>query len=322
VPISLTFERRRMANHCGAAGPGSLSVKPVEQERADFRNESPASETRSKLSEHAARLARTQPTPKEETVEFSTDRRSAIAAIGAGLVMSGLVETAHAAGESTAGENLREFSKHLAAIPRRRDYKAVPMIADKRDLWDAVALDAVMAYNGGPKHVWDHTDIAGAWLNGMRNTLNAQVYSFNEPNFLCVSGTHGRAHLALYDQSTWDKYQLAKIAGGNISSNTFIVMPAMASNDPADIQSADGPFSPKGNNVAILQRRGVVFLACHNAIWELANRLVTSGQNPDHLSIDALTAELTNHLIPNVVLTPGVVPTMVNLARAGFVYTR
>jgi hypothetical protein len=259
---------------------------------------------------------------REETVEFSTDRRSAIATIGAGFVMSGLVEAAQAAGESAAGGNLHEFTKHLAAIPRRRDYKTVPMIADKRDLWDAAALDAVMAYNGGPKHVWDHTDIAGAWLNGMRNTLNAQVYSFNEPNFLCVSGTHGPAHLALYDQSIWDKYQLAKIAGGNISSNTFIVMPVAGLNDAGDIQSADGPFSPKGNNVAVLQRRGVVFLACHNAIWELANRLFTSGQNPDHLSIDALTAELTNHLIPDVVLTPGVVPTIVNLARAGFVYTR
>jgi hypothetical protein len=264
--------------------------------------------------------------PKEEAMEFSTDRRSAIATIGASLAMSGLFETGRAAGETGAepsgGKNLRDFSEHLASIPRRRDYKSVPMIADQPDLWDAAALNTLAAYNGGPKHVWDHTDLAGPWLNGMRNTLNAQFYSFNEPNFLCVSGTHGPAHLALYDQSTWDKYQLAKIAGGNISSNTFIMNAATAPQDPADIQSIDGPLSPKGNNIAILQRRGVVFLACHNAIWELANRLLTSGQNPDHLSLDSLTAELTNHLIPDVVLTPGVVPTMVNLARAGFVYTR
>jgi hypothetical protein len=75
-------------------------------------------------------------------------------------------------------------------------------------------------------------DLAGGWLNGMRNTLNAQVYAFKEPNFLCVSGTYGPAHLALYDQTTWDKYQLAQIAGSNISSNTFIVVPAAASHDP------------------------------------------------------------------------------------------
>jgi hypothetical protein len=259
-------------------------------------------------------------------MRFSTDRRGALAGIGAGLVMSGLAQSAQAAADTTlepaGGADLRDFSNHLAALPRRRDYKTVPMIADKPDLWDAAALDALMAYKGGPKQVWDHTDIASGWLNGMRNTLNGQIYAFNQPNFLCVSGTHGPAHLALHDQATWDKYQLAKIAGGNIASNTFIVVPPAAARDPADIQSTDGAFSPKGNNIVVLQRRGVVFLACHNAIWELALRLVTAQQNPDHLSVDALAAELTNHLIPDVVLTPGAVPTMLNLAQAGFIYTR
>ena len=168
-------------------------------------------------------------------MEFSTDRRIAIATIGAGLAMSGLVEAAHAAADTDWNRAPAKICANslniLASIPRRRDYKSVPMIADKPDLWEAAALSALTAYNGGPKHVWDHTDIAGSWLNGMRNTLNAQTYSFNEPNFLCVSGTHGPAHLALYDQSMWDKYQLAKIAGGNISSNTFIVTGATASSD-------------------------------------------------------------------------------------------
>jgi hypothetical protein len=118
------------------------------------------------------------------------------------------------------------------------------------------------------------------------------------------------------------KYRLTKIAGGNIRSNSFIVVPAAASHDPADFQSPEGAFSPKGNNIAVLQRRGVVFLACHNAIWELAERLIAADQNPDRLAIDALAAELTNHLIPGAILTPGVVPTMVKLQIAGFVYTR
>ena len=72
----------------------------------------------------------------------------------------------------------------------------------------------------------------------------------------------------------------------------------------------------------MLQRRGVVFLACHNAIWELSERLVSAGQNPDHLGVDAIAAELTNHLIPDVVLTPGVVATLVDLQLAGFAYSR
>ena len=65
-----------------------------------------------------------------------------------------------------------------------------------------------------------------------------------------------------------------------------------------------------------------MFLACHNAIWELAERLIAENQNPDHLAIDALASDLTNHLIPDAVLTPGVVPTLVKLQTVGFAYTR
>jgi hypothetical protein len=54
----------------------------------------------------------------------------------------------------------------------------------------------------------------------------------------------------------------------------------------------------------------------------LAERLVSAGQNPDHPDAGAVTAELTNHLIPDVVLTPGIVGTLVELQRVGFAYSR
>jgi hypothetical protein len=152
--------------------------------------------------------------------------------------------------------------------------------------------------------------------------MNAQIWSFRNPDFLCVSATHGLAHLALYDQEMWDKYQLAKIAGGNIASNTFITLPAASSHDAADFEASDGAFSSKDNGVTVLQRRGAVFLACHNAIWELSERLAATGQNPDHLAVDKIAAELTNHLVPDVVLTPGAVATLVELQRVGFAYSR
>jgi intracellular sulfur oxidation DsrE/DsrF family protein len=260
-------------------------------------------------------------------MEFDADRRIALIGLSAGLVVSGLASGAAqaAAGaslEPVVAKNLREFSHSLAGMQRRRDYKTVPMIADHPDQWDAAPLGALLGYKGGPKQAWDNTDIAGPWLNGMRNSVNSQIWSFKEPNFLCVSATHGSAHLALYDQAMWDKYQLAKMAGNNITNNRFITTPAAAAHDPADYQSAEGAFSSKDNSIVVLQRRGVVFLACHNAIWELAERLMAAEQNPDHLTTEALAAELTNHLIPDVVLTPGVVATLVKLQQAGFVYSR
>ncbi len=86
--------------------------------------------------------------------------------------------------------------------------------------------------------------------------------------------------------------------------------------------SADGPFSPRANSVQGLQRRGAMFLACHNAVWELCERLIATNVNPDHLSTEAMCAELSNHLIPGVILTPGAVGTLVELETAGFAYAR
>src|SRR5262249_42032183 len=162
-------------------------------------------------------------------MSVKVDGRDALVGFGVGLMgvaQGGRVAAAiEATLEHATAKNLQELSRVLAGIPRRRDFKAVPMILDKPDLWDAAAITAVLAYKGAPKQAWDNTDLAGPWLNGMRNSMNAQIWSFKEPNFLCVSATHGSAHLALFDQDMWDKYQLAKLAGGNISRNTFIVAP-------------------------------------------------------------------------------------------------
>ncbi len=214
---------------------------------------------------------------------------------------------------------LRSLLGRLAKAPRRRDFRTVPMILDTADLWDAEALDAVIAYRGSMKQLWDNTEISGAWLNLMRNSLNVQVFSFRNPDFLEVSATHGSAQLALYDGEMWDKYQLAAIAGGDFKTNALVEV----KDAPSEIAAHEDPnsvFGPAGNSIPTLQRRGVVFLACHNAIWEHSAKLLEKGINPDRLSHPAITAELTNHLIEGVVLTPGISGTIPQLQQAGFHY--
>src|SRR6201987_424110 len=109
--------------------------------------------------------------------------------------------------------------EQLIKAPRRRDFKTVPMILDPPDLWDSEALDAIIGYPGSVKQVWDNTELGGPWLNMMRNSVNTQVFSFRNPDFLEVSGTHGSAQLALYDEEMWDKYQLPRMAGGDFTTN-------------------------------------------------------------------------------------------------------
>ena len=84
------------------------------------------------------------------------------------------------------------------------------MILTDFEQWDGEALKEVIADKSPYKQVWDNTDIASPWLNLMRNSLNAQVWSFKHPDFLVVSATLGSAHLALFDDAIWDKYQLSR----------------------------------------------------------------------------------------------------------------
>lgn len=218
--------------------------------------------------------------------------------------------------------HLDALKKRLAQAPRRRDFKTVPMILNHQDQWDHEALSEVLAYKPAPKQVWDNTDLAGPWLDMMRNALNSQIWSFKHPDFLTVSMTHGAATLALYDQATWDKYQLARLAGEKFKTNTLIIEQKAAAAEAANYEDPAGLFSGENNSIPALMRRGVVFMACHNGIWEQAAALIKADINPDKLSHAALAAELTNHLVDDVVLTPGATGTLPELQQVGFQYVK
>jgi hypothetical protein len=255
-------------------------------------------------------------------------RREALISLGVGLGAGAslLVANSADAAMTTAlppgSDTLADLAGRLEKAPRRRDFKTVPMILNDPDQWDHEALTEIIGYRGGPRQVWDNVDITGPWLNLMRNTLNAQIWSYRHPNFLAVSATHATAHLALLDQAMWDKYQLTKLTGGKYERNSFLNEQKGAAADPADYENPDGVFSPHNNSIPALQRRGVVFMACHNAIWETSEKLIAAEVNPDKLPLDAMAAELTNHLIPGAVLTPGAVGTLPELAAVGFSFAK
>ncbi|NDU86087.1 MAG: transcriptional initiation protein Tat [Ferrovum sp.] len=259
-------------------------------------------------------------------------RRTMLGVVATGGLASLTVAQVRAASGSEAGtlslmpdgaKTLKELMDVLDKAPRRRDFKEVPMILTEANQWDFDAFNALLHYKGKVKQVWDHTQLDGPWLNLMRNSLNCQIWSFHHPDFLVVSATHGPAHLALYDAYLWDKYQLAKLTGDKYKENVFLKIPAAAHADPMAVQDEDGAYAPADtNSIPVLQARGVVFLACHNAIFEVCHKLHGSGVNPDKLSVPQMVAEFTNHLIPGAVLTPGIVGTIPEMGLHGFQYAR
>ena len=246
-------------------------------------------------------------------------------AIAGGRAMAG-VSAAGGNGEDleprSAGK-LHELTRKLASAPRRRSFDTVPMILTHESQWDSEALNLLLDYKGGPRQVWDNTDLTSPWLNLMRNAANAQRWSFKNPDYVAVSATHGPCHLALYDDFIWAKYKLGAFTGGKFHSNVFLSVPEkVAHADPADFNNPAGLFSPEANCIDLLQDRGIVFLACHNAIWEFTGALLAKGHNPEGLTHEQVAAELTNHLIDGAVLTPGIVGTIPLLEAAGYRYTK
>ena len=259
-----------------------------------------------------------------------TGRRAALQTFGLsiaagtiGLAVTGAADAAAPLTLTPPGAGaLNALMRRLTDAPRRRDFKTVPMVLTDPEQWDHEALSAVLAYKPVAKQVYDNTDIDSPWLNLMRNSLNAQVWSFRHPDFLIVSCTHGTAHVALYDQAAWDKYQLTRLAGDKFKTNTLIKDRKAEADDPENFEDPTGAFSPADNSIPALMRRGVVFMSCHNAIFEQAAGLIKMGVNPDKLSHKALAAELTNHLIPGAILIPGAVGTLPELQQAGFHYAK
>lgn len=224
--------------------------------------------------------------------------------------------------EPRSARGLRDLTQALERAPRRRDFKTVPMILTRPTEWDSEALDLLLRYRAGPRQVWDNTALDSPWLNLMRNAMNTQIWSFRHPDFLCVSATHGSAHLALYDHYIWDKYRLGRLTKGKVPHNPFVAVKPAAHANPQDYEDAQGVYSPHDNSIPTLQARGAVFLACHNEVWELTMKLHKKGVNPDHLSHERMAAEFTDHLIPGVILTPGIVGTLPELELAGFQYAK
>ena len=75
-------------------------------------------------------------------------RRGALRGLGIGLAAFGLVRTASATGtslEQPGAAHLQALTATLAKAPRRRDFKTVQMVLERREEWDADALDAVLA---------------------------------------------------------------------------------------------------------------------------------------------------------------------------------
>jgi intracellular sulfur oxidation DsrE/DsrF family protein len=228
-------------------------------------------------------------------------------------------EAMHATSKALVGgsASIASLKTALAAAPRRRQFTRVPFMVYSPDDWDHEAAALLLSYGGMPKQAWENSDLGAAWPGLMREALNGQVFAHHHPEFLEVAAMHGAAHLAMFNQAMWDKYGLASRSGGAATKNSFVIEKSgiSPSDDHEDLQ---GFYGPNNNNIVTLQRRGMVFVACHDSIHAFSRALApTHGGDPD-----VIAADLTNHLIPDAVLVPSVVAFLAELQKAGYSYAK
>src|ERR1700740_796689 len=167
---------------------------------------------------------------------------------------------------------LRELGDRLHAAPRRRDFKSVPIVVTNPNDWDHEAALEVLSYKYKSIQAWDNANLASPWLGLMREAMNGQMFAHGNTEFLAVSATHGEAHFALFSQVIWDKYKIPELVDRKFPSNSFIVEKEGVSPSD-DLQNLSGFYGPLNNNIRSLQRRGAVFLACHDSIHAIARKL-------------------------------------------------
>jgi intracellular sulfur oxidation DsrE/DsrF family protein len=253
------------------------------------------------------------------------NRRTALRVFGQAAMLLAAAFSAKAVAQDSSEQapsvgKLVRLSNDLAAAPRRRGFKSVPFIVSSPELWDHEAADLVLSYKYRALQVWESTDLGAPWINLMREAINGQVFSHGNVDFLAVAAVHGNAHLALFTQTAWEKYKLAQIGDGHTSFNNFIVEKSGVS--PGDhFQDLNGFYGPQNSNIVSLQRRGAVFLGCHDSIHAVA-RSLHKGVEFSRIPPDEIAADLTNNLVPGVVLVPSVVAFLVELQRAGFTYSK
>jgi hypothetical protein len=261
--------------------------------------------------------------------ETFSERRRALALMASGAVTlagAAVIPLASAAkmpmipGHSKGASTLEQLHARLRAIPRRRSFDTVPVVVVRPEDWDSAAASELVSYRYRSLQVWENDDVNGPWPGLMRESMNGQKFAHGNPEFLAVSATHGLAHLALFTQSMWDKYGLAGLTGGKFSSNTFLIeKPSVSLKD--DIQDGDGFYGPSNSNIVSLQKRGAVFIACHDSIFAISRKLHADAKFNGQ-PVERIAADLTNHLIPDTVLVPSVVGFLVELQRAGFSYSK
>lgn len=131
----------------------------------------------------------------------------------------------------------------------------------------------------------------GAVFTSIANSLDAYAIAWSEgPGTLHAAAVlYGNAAALATDDAAWDTYPIRAFLD--------------AAHDPlaSPAETKGNPFASRStHSVETLQRRGVTFYVCNNALTGLAQSVARIGGSDEHAAYD----RLRNHLLPGCELVP------------------
>jgi intracellular sulfur oxidation DsrE/DsrF family protein len=160
--------------------------------------------------------------------------------------------------------------------------------------------------------------------NNINNGLNSFQFSYDLPadQVQVVVQASASANLAMYADAVWAAYRLGEVFKIQDPSTGQPAMhnPWFASKNPPVEQPPADRTIPYYSDISIegLQRRGVLFLICHQTIHAHAGQIAASEQNVDQQTAADIAAEIQKHLVPGALLVPSAVGELVRIQDKGF----
>jgi hypothetical protein len=189
------------------------------------------------------------------------------------------------------------FGLTLAAtLPRAVAAEATPEAPDQGADW-------LKGLKGKHRQLFDMPEPEdGFGLLHIRNYMNTwrDAFGMKDSEINAVGTCYGKATTLGFTDEMWAKYKFGAVL--NITDAT--TKAPLARNMFYRPQQGDNfAFGFFDSSIEALQARGVLFILCNNALNFWASRLSAAGMG----TTDAIAKDLLAHILPKVVVVPGMV---------------
>ncbi len=162
-------------------------------------------------------------------------------------------------------------------------------------------------------------------LNNLKNTFNGLQFGFGYPASTIAVALASQGPSTAYNLTSamWSKYRLGEFfkimdkSGKPLTANAYYA--AKSAYDPR-VSPDDEHGMYQDTSLAMLQRRGLIMLACHTAIEEISGKLVAAGFAPAGATRKDVADDFLTHLNQGVLVVPSMVATIAVL-QATYHYT-